>query len=380
VNSDITLTAQWSANSYTITLDKNGGSAGAASVTATYGAVLPSFDPLTRTGYTLKGYYPTASSDVMVITAAGALVSGVSNYTDDNGKWIKTENCTLYAQWTANDYTITLDKNNGSADGSATATYDSSTLKSISHVSRTGYTLTGYWTAESGGTKVIDADGKLVANVSNYTDASGNWTKAANCALYAQWTAKTTTITLDKQGGNSNGGATATYDSSSLSVTHAAKDGFTLDGYYNNNDYDVKVINADGTLVANKDGYTDSNGKWKNASTAVTLYAKWNANSSFNVGTPVDITLDYTCNGTVEPSYDAKLVEAKVGVTTALALGTPATRPTKSLEGFYADASCTTKVANANGALIANKDGYTDSNGKWTRTEDTTLYAKWVAP
>lgn len=98
---------------------------------------------------------------------------------------------TLIAHFKAKTYAINLDKNGGSADGSATATYNSGTLTGYSAATHATKTLTGYWTAESSGTKVIDTDGTLVLNVDGYTDGSGNWIKTdvATPTLYAQWAA-----------------------------------------------------------------------------------------------------------------------------------------------------------------------------------------------
>jgi hypothetical protein len=92
----------------------------------------------------------------------------------------------------ANTYALTLDKGmDGTANGSATATYDSNTLTSVTDATKTtgSWTLNGYFTETTGGVKVINDNGTLVANVDGYTDASGNWTRDDGATLYAQWTA-----------------------------------------------------------------------------------------------------------------------------------------------------------------------------------------------
>ena len=100
---------------------------------------------------------------------------------------------TLTANFAATSYTITFLKNGGSDDGSATATYDNGTLTSVSHATRGGgYTLLGYYTASSAGTKVVNNDGTLVADIAGYTDEDGNWVRASNTDLYAQWAAGST--------------------------------------------------------------------------------------------------------------------------------------------------------------------------------------------
>ena len=56
-NKDSIIYAQYEAQPFKITFDKQGGYAGSNEVTATYGEVLPSADAPVRTGYTFKGYY-----------------------------------------------------------------------------------------------------------------------------------------------------------------------------------------------------------------------------------------------------------------------------------------------------------------------------------
>lgn len=50
------------------------------------------------------------------------------------------------------------------------------------------------------------------------------------------------------------------------------------------------------------------------------------------------------------------------------------------VEGYYQESGCTTLIADAAGNLQADKEGFTDSDGKWTATEDKILYAKWLLP
>ena len=80
-----------------------------------------------------------------------------------------------------------------------TATYSSrtgSSSRAIPTATKSGYTFTGWWTAASGGNKVINADGTLTGTaVSGWTNASKQWVKTgtSNSAtatanqLYAQF-------------------------------------------------------------------------------------------------------------------------------------------------------------------------------------------------
>ena len=88
-----------SQKTYTVTLDRQGGSGGTASVTATYGSAMPTITVPTRSGYMFGGYY----------TSTGG--SGTQYYAADGTSaraWDKAAATTLYAKWTAiPTYTVT---------------------------------------------------------------------------------------------------------------------------------------------------------------------------------------------------------------------------------------------------------------------------------
>ncbi len=165
-----TLYAHWTANTYSVTLNQQSGSGGSSSATATYGSALPSITVPTRTGYTFGGYYTsTGGSGTQYYTA-----SGTSART-----WDKTSATTLYAKWTANTYTVTLDRQSGSGGSSSvTATYDSA-MPSITLPTRSNYTFGGYYTSTGGsGMQYYTASGA----------SARSWDKTSATTLYAKWT------------------------------------------------------------------------------------------------------------------------------------------------------------------------------------------------
>ena len=103
----LTLYAVWTANNYTITLDKNGGSGGLASVSATYGAAAPSVGTLpTKADKNFAGYWTgEGGTGTMVVDASGVWVASISGYTDASKNWIGTEGKTIYAKWVDKTYT-----------------------------------------------------------------------------------------------------------------------------------------------------------------------------------------------------------------------------------------------------------------------------------
>lgn len=99
---NVTLYAQWTPNSYTVTYNANSGSVSPSSATVAYGNSVTLPTP-TRSNYTFNGWY-TASSGGTLIGGAGASYSPEANIT-------------LYAQWTKDSGCVTGDTLITLADG-----------------------------------------------------------------------------------------------------------------------------------------------------------------------------------------------------------------------------------------------------------------------
>jgi len=89
---NVTLVAQWTAKTYTVTLDDQGATtAGSTSVTATFDSAMPSITIPKKTGYIFGGYFTEKNG------------AGTKYYTKDGASahnWDKANNSTtLYAMW-----------------------------------------------------------------------------------------------------------------------------------------------------------------------------------------------------------------------------------------------------------------------------------------
>lgn len=198
---DVTMTAQWTPKSYTITLHDNvsGDNNGSASVQFD-GTALTSIVAPTRVGYTLEGYYAEAGCTNKIATDAGALQPNITvsavTWTNGSSQWKIDGNAIFYANWTVKQCVITLDNQSATTPGtrSVTATYGSNTnLNKIgTNPTKKDYIFGGYFTGVGGtGAQLIDKDGNWIANVDGYTDASRNWQlDATTLTLYAYWTEK----------------------------------------------------------------------------------------------------------------------------------------------------------------------------------------------
>ena len=269
----LTVYARWTVNSYSVTLDRQGGSGGTTNVTATYGATMPSATMPTRTGYTFGGYYTGASGGgTQYYNADGASVRS----------WNIASNTTLYAKWTPIGYMVTFDMQYGSGGtASVTATYDSA-MPTITVPTRAGYTFGGYYTGMNGsGTQYYTASG---------TSASA-WGVAGNSILYAKWVPREYTLKINPYGGqynNSTGVTTVvqklrTGTSSHRAISVATRLGYRFLGYFDEMDGGNRTHDADGRAVNGTywDGDYGAPALFKglaNANaTTLTVYAHWEA-------------------------------------------------------------------------------------------------------
>ena len=118
VTGDMTLTAKWTANSYTITFDTDGGSA-VASITQEYGTTITAPEAPTKSGYTFMGWTPEIPATM------------------------PAENMTIKANWTVNQYTITFDTDGGSTVAPITQDYGTA-ITAPEAPTKIGYTFAGW--------------------------------------------------------------------------------------------------------------------------------------------------------------------------------------------------------------------------------------------
>ena len=132
VPADVTeLTVQWTAPTYAVTLNTNGGTINSGNVTGyTYGvgATLPAADDMTYTGHTFKGWYDNENLTGSPVTAIGGTEMGNKEY---------------WAKWEINQYTITVKPENGKADITITQDYGTP-ITAPADPTREGYTFIGW--------------------------------------------------------------------------------------------------------------------------------------------------------------------------------------------------------------------------------------------
>lgn len=266
--------------SYTVTFGYGtGGSAVTATVdevAITTGQYVTSgkditFTKTAATGYTFKGWYDAASDGTAI------------SYMASDDVYDKIEgNISVYAQFTANTYTIEYDANDaqyyGSATGSTTSsshTYDEAKNLTSNGFLRAGFDFAG-WNTAADGSGSSYTNGQSVTNLSDTQDAT--------VTLYARWTAHELTITLDDNGGSGGSpasltavyGRTAKADGGGMfdGITNPTRTGYTFGGWWTNTDGTGTEIITSAHYYQWTTDYVDNEGKWKHDGD-VTAYAKW---------------------------------------------------------------------------------------------------------
>lgn len=220
--SNLTLYAKWAINQYTITFDSNGGSAVTA-ITQDYGTEVIAPTNPTKTDYTFNGWYSDseltsaytfntmpAGSITLYADWVSAATSATVTYDSDGGsevssevvelnglitepadptktgytfvRWVDqfdvewnfasdtvTEDITLTAVWTINEYTISFNSNGGSAVTAITQNYNT-VVVAPTDPTKTDYTFGGWY-----------SDSELT---SAYTFST---MPAENITLFAKW-------------------------------------------------------------------------------------------------------------------------------------------------------------------------------------------------
>ena len=202
------------AATYTVTYGPGTNGTGTASTaTKLEGAPLTlAGESFTRTGYTQTGWATRDGGEMAY--ALGAI------YEND-------EAITLYPVWTANQYTVTLDSNGGSAvtPSTVTVTYgeDCPTMPVLQWA---GHIFYGWYDAQIGGRQYVDDKGNSAAK----------YDKTSDCTLYAQWSdAPLCTVTFDPNGGVLAGKTTSeqrSNDSVQYKPDDPTREGHNFTGWY----------------------------------------------------------------------------------------------------------------------------------------------------
>ena len=252
VPADVTeLTVQWTAPTYTVTLNAGDGTINSGNVTSyTYGvgATLPT--DVTRTGYTFKGWYDNESLTGSPVTAIGDTETGNKEY---------------WANWEINQYTVTVKPENGEAD--ITITQDYGTPITAPTLTREGYQFNGwdkaFPTTMPAENLTITAQWRdIAAPTGEIKIAENDWKSFLNTITFGLFFKDTQTVTVTA---TDNSGETVTieYLLSEKALAESELAGMTFTAYsapFSINPDNEYVIYAKLTDTSGNVAYINTNG------------------------------------------------------------------------------------------------------------------------
>ena len=259
----ITLYAQWTKNTYSISYNLNGGNLSGQKTSYDVTTEAFTLPTPTRNGYSFTGWTGTGLSSATKSVTVAKGSSGNRSYT---------------ANWSANGYMVSFNYNKPTTDGtvgnagttSKAVTFDSA-YGTLPAPTLNGYAFAGWYTAATNGTKVSDTT---------------KYTTAGNSTLYAYWIPNTYAVKYNGNGSTSGSMAdsSCTYDTAfSLSENAFSRKGYLFSGWN---------TQIDGKGTSYKDRESVKSLSAEDGKT-VTLYAQW---------TPIRYTVKYDANGGVGPA------------------------------------------------------------------------------
>ncbi len=387
ISANTTLYAKWT---QTVTLDKNGGSKDGSVDVIFHGTSTSSLSVAERAGYSVEAYYAEPGCTNKVLTDNGNLV-GYSGYVEDS-KWVYSNATTLYTNWTANPYTVTLNNLEASTAGTASVnvTYDAITglTLPIEKPEKAHYDFGGYYVSNDGGEtltniQLIDANGNWKKGVSGYTGTSednATWVYAGDITLYAKWTEHEYAVTLaiSPAGTGTTSPAsstTAKYVTASGDITATPSTG-----------YSFREWGFSETGTGNYDVYVSDGSSYSSTDATIRIKAQRDGTLTANF-TPNTYTVRFENLG-ADKGHKGSL-DTTVTFNDTIHMKGRIEVPSKAhyeFGGYYisTDKGATLtniQIIDANGNWNKNVSGYTgekDGVASWVCAADTVLYAKWT--
>lgn len=251
---------------YIVTLDANKGTAPIAFMTIASNSVYNGLPTASREGYTFTGWYTTANGGKK-ITDGMSLVSA--------------SNHTIYANWTANKYVVTLNNNDGTGLSSQKTVTCDTAYGDLVAPTRSGYTFIGWYTDIIGGTKISSS---TIHNV------------ADNRTLYANWTPNKYSVSFDLNGGSGSFSAISVeYDGIYGDLPIPERAGYNFIGWFNAAENGVQISqNSRVEITSNQ-----------------ILYARWQQIVTTTTSTTTSTTSTMTTSTTTTTTTTAPVVTIK---------------------------------------------------------------------
>lgn len=203
LNDAVSLYPKQVPKKYTLSFDYQGGTGDVTSTEIQYNNAYGTLPEAIREGYTFAGWYNDPSSGTKV---------------SSSDKFLNEDNCTLYAHWSANNYTVTLNANGGNCSTSSILVSFNDAYGSLPTPSKVGANFKGWFTLAEGGT--------LISSTTKYE-------VAGDSVLYAQWDLCDYVVTLNPNGGVCDlSSKTLHYGDQYGTLPSPSRAGYTFGGWY----------------------------------------------------------------------------------------------------------------------------------------------------
>ena len=255
-------TATWTANTYAIVLNANGGQVvGGTSLQHTYDSqtLLPDTSTTSKIGSTFEGWYETSNF-------AGSPVSFIAATTTWSG------DLTFYAKWTLINYSLSYTALNSTTHANPTTYTYGQSITLTNPTNRSGYSFTGWY---ENGTKITTV----------------NTLSAKNLVIEARWSLISNTITYYLNSGTNNIANPATYTvNDSVSLANPTRTGYQFDAWYSDASMSLASKITGTAVPLGSTGAKSFYAKWL----ANTLTVQFNANLGSGTMTAQFLTYDAT--------------------------------------------------------------------------------------
>ena len=370
------LYARWEPKKVVVTFDDGSADTAVGRKTVVYGETYGKLPEPVKKGWQFEGW-TTLDGGSTLVTADSEVKKASSH--------------TLYARWTAQEYTVSFDANGGTAGQSQKTVVYGKAYGSLPEASRESSTFLGWYTAREGGRQVTN---KTIYDI------------PADSVLYAHWQKAACQVSFDPAGGSAETYRKAVWPGSLYgTLPNAVREGWIFAGWYTAPSGGSEIL---GTARVTGDGDRTLHAHW-NKGTAVILFRAEGGNLETAEKTvaygescgelPVPALAHYTFDGwyTAQEGGSRITAESRIyttGIYMLYAHWTP-DAVTVTLDAQDGSCSAVSKIVgyeqNYGELPSAQRDGYafagwytaetdgeriTEETAVWN-AEPHTLYARW---
>ncbi|MBO4902399.1 MAG: InlB B-repeat-containing protein [Lachnospiraceae bacterium] len=319
LQTDQILYAQWTGLKPTVTFNAGGGTVTPESIQVTYAQRYGTLPTPVRPGYSFLGWYTEEGGNTKVTPSTEV------RFTEDQ---------TLYAKWSARQYTIRFNGNGGTSSLSAMRVLFGSNFGALPEAERDNYTFAGWYTDDD----VLVEEGDAVSTDNIHTNNDEQ-------TYYAHWNANFSTVTFDPNGGDpitppEKATKTVEYLKKYGELPTPNKDNYDFLGWFTEAEGGTEITENDTVEIGSDQ----------------TLYAHWK-------GQTFEIRFE-GCGGTPGSSQRNVVFNEKYGALPSVS------RSGYTFEGWFTETVDGTKIESDTIVSEANLD---------TTAAEHKLYAHWTA-